>query len=304
MNDSIEEEIKNRIQVDIDVFDEGLPERYANAWYGYLAGLTEWGVITSAIYQELHKLLPQIAASFPILPFDIENRRIYLNMDVTVLEHLQQRIQADIVAFGGDLPERYAIAWHGYLAAVLEWRGSIIQMEGYNRLTNLLPPVTFPNPILTIFTGRIYEIEIENFLRQDIDIFDRQLPERYSIAWNAYLGGLWEYGAITPITYRKLQALLPMTAQPDPIALIGIRRGAAPKLREPQLEHELAEHIRETFINIQGQSQEHFSIAWKAYLASLRQWHIIQQLQYNELLALLPPITYPDPTTTIRSAFE
>ncbi len=65
---------------------------------------------------------------------------------------LQYRIQSDINAFDANLPERYAIAWHGYLAALLEWQ--VINLQTYKRLVTLLPPITEPNPVTTIFSGR------------------------------------------------------------------------------------------------------------------------------------------------------
>jgi hypothetical protein len=65
---------------------------------------------------------------------------------------LEAWIQADISAFQGRLPERYAIAWHGYLAALVEWQ--MIAMPLHSKLSNLLPKVSDPNPIMTIFSGR------------------------------------------------------------------------------------------------------------------------------------------------------
>ena len=67
-------------------------------------------------------------------------------------DELNYRIQADVRAFSGDLPERYSLAWRGYLAGLYEW--NVINMASYIRLLALLPPVQDPNPITTIFTGR------------------------------------------------------------------------------------------------------------------------------------------------------
>ena len=67
-------------------------------------------------------------------------------------EQLRIRIQADVDAFNGDLPERYALAWHGYLAGVVEW--TAISFDAYGRLLGLLPKISDPNPIDTIFLGR------------------------------------------------------------------------------------------------------------------------------------------------------
>lgn len=52
------------------------------------------------------------------------------------------RIEADKKAFNGNMPERYVIAWAGYLAGLLEW--SIITITVYERLCSLLPPISAP----------------------------------------------------------------------------------------------------------------------------------------------------------------
>lgn len=65
-------------------------------------------------------------------------------------QELETRIQADINHFKGNLPERYALAWNGYLAGLYEW-GLI---ERYNHLVGLLPKISKPDPILEIFEGR------------------------------------------------------------------------------------------------------------------------------------------------------
>lgn len=70
-------------------------------------------------------------------------------------EEMESRIIADIKHFKGNLPERYALAWNGYLAGLYEW-GLI---ERYNYLVNLLPKINKPDPILEIFEGRDDEDE-------------------------------------------------------------------------------------------------------------------------------------------------
>ncbi len=63
---------------------------------------------------------------------------------------LERRIKADIKHFHSNLPERYAIAWNGYLAGLYEC-GLI---ERYNYLVKLLPVINKPDPILEVFDGR------------------------------------------------------------------------------------------------------------------------------------------------------
>lgn len=65
---------------------------------------------------------------------------------------LQYRIEAELNAFGGRLPEAYALAWHGYLACATEW--GVIHHTNYGELLRLLPELSEPDPIRTIFLGR------------------------------------------------------------------------------------------------------------------------------------------------------
>ena len=55
------QEIKERIQSEIDHFGGILPERVALVWDGYLAGLLEWGLISASQHKELSDMLPEIA---------------------------------------------------------------------------------------------------------------------------------------------------------------------------------------------------------------------------------------------------
>jgi hypothetical protein len=77
-----------------------------------------------------------------------------------IYEELKHRIQADITAFNGTLPEKYSIAWQGYLAGLVEWK--VITFPFYCQLEKLLPEVTEPNPIVTIFSGREDNSNSEN----------------------------------------------------------------------------------------------------------------------------------------------
>lgn len=49
-----------------------------------------------------------------------------------VVAELSYRIQADIDHFGGTMPEMTAVAWRGYLAAMLEW--NLIPVATYDEL--------------------------------------------------------------------------------------------------------------------------------------------------------------------------
>lgn len=64
---------------------------------------------------------------------------------------LKSRLQTEAAYFNGNIPERVAIAWDGYLAALLDW--NLISPEQHKELTNLLPEIP-DNPVLAIFLGR------------------------------------------------------------------------------------------------------------------------------------------------------
>jgi hypothetical protein len=65
---------------------------------------------------------------------------------------IEARIRNDIKHFNGKLPERYVLAWQGYVAGAFEW--GTLEPYDYSYLVDLLPKVEEPNPILEIFEGR------------------------------------------------------------------------------------------------------------------------------------------------------
>ena len=67
------------------------------------------------------------------------------------LDELKDRIQQEIKHFGGVLPERVAILWSGYLAALLEW--NLISVGEHAEATDMLPEIP-DNPVMAIFLGR------------------------------------------------------------------------------------------------------------------------------------------------------
>jgi hypothetical protein len=69
----------------------------------------------------------------------------------SVADELAYRIGADTEQFGGRLPERYALAWRGYLAGLLEW--GVLAPAAYDRLTGLVPEVA-DDPATQILRGR------------------------------------------------------------------------------------------------------------------------------------------------------
>lgn len=66
-----------------------------------------------------------------------------------ITQNVSYRIQEQIDYFGGVLPERYAIAWGGYLAAL--WEKGMLTLDDYRSMVHLLPDVPAPDPIADIF---------------------------------------------------------------------------------------------------------------------------------------------------------
>jgi hypothetical protein len=65
-------------------------------------------------------------------------------------DELRERILDSVRAYGRPLPREMALAWHGYLAAVLEW--GIVSPSQHQELTGMLPepPGSF---VTRIFLG-------------------------------------------------------------------------------------------------------------------------------------------------------
>jgi hypothetical protein len=64
---------------------------------------------------------------------------------------LEYRIHKDIEHFGGNLPERFAIAWRAYLAGLLEW--GVVDIPTYDTLLSTIPSVA-DDPAVAILRGR------------------------------------------------------------------------------------------------------------------------------------------------------
>lgn len=62
--------------------------------------------------------------------------------------------------------------------------------------------------------------ELENRIRADIDYFNGNLPEKYSVAWHGYTAGLYEWKIIGLGYYRRLTNILPPVGEPNVIAEI------------------------------------------------------------------------------------
>jgi hypothetical protein len=67
-----------------------------------------------------------------------------------ITDELTARIDADHRHFG-EMPERFTIAWRGYLAGLLEW--GVIDQPAYDALTAKLPLLS-ADPAVDILRGR------------------------------------------------------------------------------------------------------------------------------------------------------
>ena len=66
-----------------------------------------------------------------------------------IRNRLRNHIQEQIVHFGAPLPERHALVWAGYLAALLD--EGLLDFTHYKELKRLLPKIADPNPVEDIF---------------------------------------------------------------------------------------------------------------------------------------------------------
>lgn len=301
---SIEIDAEYRIQADIDVYEGHLPERFAIAWKGYLAGLMEWQVIALREYNRLLGLLPAIADD-PIPDILSSKERLHPGgKSLNIIVELQARIQKHIDAFAGTLPEAYAIAWNSYLASLTEWQ--VIESRPYKQLLNLLPQISNPDPVLTIFSGRQDAYAFQEYIKEDVEESQGNLPERNAIAWKAFLRGLWEYGAISTKVYQQLLSLLPTTIDLEELNIFS-ERGQTPKGPGgiggvvAQVSAELHSRIQQQIDAFQGNLPDYYLIAWKAYLLSLEEWDVLDWEEYTQLVNLLPLISSPDPVQRIAS---
>jgi hypothetical protein len=58
--------IEYRIREQLKAFGNNLPESYAIAWRGYLAGLFEWKLLDYRSYSDLVDLLPLLSEPNPV----------------------------------------------------------------------------------------------------------------------------------------------------------------------------------------------------------------------------------------------
>lgn len=301
MNTEIDAEY--RIHADIEVYEGHLPERFAIAWKAYLTGLMEWELLDLSEYNRLLDLLPEITND-PVIDILTSKKNLLAGESLDIIAELQVRIQMHINEFGGTLPEAYAIAWNSYLASLREWQ--VIAPRPYKQLLNLLPPILNPDPVLTIFSGRQGAYAFQEYIKEDMEEFQGDLPERNTIAWKAYLRGLWEYGAISTKVYQQLLGLLPTTINLEELNIFS-ERGQSPKGPGgiggviAQVSAELHSRLLQQINAFQGNLPEYYLIAWKAYLLSMEKWDILDWSDYTQLITLLPPIPSPDPVQRIVS---
>jgi hypothetical protein len=126
-------------------------------------------------------------------------------------EELQYRIESDRAHFGGALPGRNALAWHGYLSGLLEW--AVIDKPLFDQLASLLPNVeddraNAPAPHHPRPSAEVIVQELETCLKGELARSGSRLSEPRVIFWRAYLSGLVEWSVIYE-GFRRLIDLLP-----------------------------------------------------------------------------------------------
>jgi hypothetical protein len=69
------------------------------------------------------------------------------------------------------------------------------------------------------------------------------------------------------------------------------------------IETELKDRIEDDFRYFKGKLPDIYSIAWRAYLAGLLEWNIIDISMYTSLIELLPSV-HEDPSASILRGRE
>lgn len=64
------------------------------------------------------------------------------------------------------------------------------------------------------------EAELKTRIRKDIAFYSGNLPERFSIAWRAYLAGILEWGILEVYSYDELLKLLPAVEDNPVVAIL------------------------------------------------------------------------------------
>lgn len=192
-------------------------EPYTLAWWGYLAGLFDQGMLAWGTYFTLIEVFPAIVQPDPIS--DIFRGRHH--GDTYHAPLLNDLASADPPEVG-----RCSLAWRAFLMA--EWQYGRLTPAGYHRLVALLPTVPDRQALasLSVARGTHPEFRAPNLiesLEEQIDqitrVFHGDLPESYAIVWRAYVLGIRE-----AIFYREddhyyqLVDRLPPLHDPNPLA--------------------------------------------------------------------------------------
>jgi len=73
---------------------------------------------------------------------------------------------------------------------------------------------------LSKMSSQDIEAELKTRIRRDIAFYDGNLPERFSVAWRAYLAGILEWGIIEVSSYDELLKLLPDVEDNPAVAIL------------------------------------------------------------------------------------
>lgn len=149
------------------------------------------------------------------------------------------------------------------------------------------------------FDYSIFE-NIECRIQDALEVYEGHLPERFSIAWKAYVTGLMEWRVISLTNYKKLLSLLPVIAN-DPVPDIFSSK-ESPNAGSDNFgipEAELQRRIQKHIDAFSGNMPESYAIAWNSYLGGLSEWQVVNFNLCKELIELMPPILNPDPVLLI-----
>jgi hypothetical protein len=267
-------EITDKINADVDVFGGRLPRRFAVAWAGYLQALQDFDLISQSDHRAMDSMLRSTSGADVTSPGEA-----IVNPRESAFEHLRNVIQNRQAA----LVQTYADDWPlfvgGYLAALLEQ--GVLSLQEYDQLLKLAPPIDPPDPIVTIFTGRIDEDELSHYI--DIGLREVSVDDQvwFDVAWKSYLSALLEFGATSRSTYEDLVDTYFSVSDAALPPEIEARTHGAPHQRPPGLEADLTELISAA-ARRDGDSLA--PVAWKAYLLGLRKWRVLSPEEFERVV--------------------
>lgn len=138
-----------------------LSEPDALAWFAWMAGLVEYGLLPMADFEEVRQLLPQFEVETTLQKFlnpqqPSQNRLSSLTDFDSTFAELGTKIEQDFISLGGTLPTLNNVAWRAYMAGLIEF--GVVLLKHQAALVDQFLPRAFENqdddPVYRMLFGR------------------------------------------------------------------------------------------------------------------------------------------------------